>query len=476
MKIRRVLFIDLWESFYDRNPVYALTAILHKNHVDVDFSFSKNYDVLLKKVEEYRPDLVMYSAFSVHVPRFIEFDKFLKTKHPSVYSMIGGPGVNDRASHLDIMNSTINAACIGEGDISLEDFIRSGGECKNNLVSASDLAKPHIYNKFVELDSLPFPVRDPVYRRDSLRAVMPSKQFLSGRGCPYRCTYCHNHLEHELFKGSGRIARLKSVDYLIEEIKQVKNKYPLKTIVFQDDIFFLNKKWGEEFSEKFPREIGLPFTCNVRSNLVDDDVVRSLKNAGCETVAWAIESGDEKLRNKLLKRNVTDESILRAGELFNKFDIKHRVNNVIGLPGESFEQILKTLELNIKVKPFMSSAHIFIPFQGLDLTEYAINNGYMVSNQKQTLPNTFAEKTVLNFSEEDKVRIKKLMYLFPILTCFPSLYHNKNFFIMLLKLHVRILGWIYEPIHLYLWSKMYRVQASVATQIKIMLRYFSYGS
>lgn len=476
MRFKKVLFIDLWESFYDRNPVYALTAILHKNNVDVDYAFSKNPALLLKRIVEYKPDLVMYSAFSVHVPKFIEFDKTLKKLYPHIYTMIGGPGVNDKASHRDIMNSSINSACIGEGDISLDDFIKTDGECHNNIVAATDLTKPYNFNKFVELDTLPFPVRDPVYRRDPLRAVMPSKQFMSGRGCPYKCTYCHNHLEHELFKGSGRTVRLKSVDYLIEEIKQVKQKYPLETIVFQDDIFLLNKKWGQEFAEKFPRELGLPFTCNVRSNLVDEEIVRSLKEAGCQTVAWAIESGDEEMRNKLLKRNVTDESIIRAGELFNRFGIKHRVNNVIGSPGETFEQILKTLELNIKVKPYMSSAHIFIPFQGLELTEYAISNGYLSPNAVQTLPNTFAEKTVLNFSEFEKIRIKKLMYLFPILTAFPSLYHNKTFFKFLLATNVRILGWIYEPVHLYFWSRMYRVSASLRTQLRILMRYFSYGN
>ncbi|MBY0552894.1 B12-binding domain-containing radical SAM protein [bacterium] len=474
MQFRKVLFIDLWESFYDRNPLYALTAILKRNNIQVDYTFSKHFIKNIEFAKEYKPDLVMYSAFSSQLDDFVKFDAMLKLAHPC-QSMIGGPGLNDKYSHSIVYNSTIDYTCVGEGEIALEHFIKTGTPAFN-IIPKDQLLAPQKYNLFANLDDLPLPDRSVVYHRDSLRKQMPSKQFLSGRGCPYKCTYCHNHLEHEVFKGSGKTVRLKSVDYLMEEIKDVQSKYPLKTIVFQDDIFFLNKKWGLEFSEKYPKHIGLPFTCNVRSNLIDEDVVRGLKNAGCTTVAWAIESGDNEMRNKLLKRNVTDENILNAAELFNKYGIMHRVNNVIGSPGESFEQILKTLELNIKTKPYMSSAHIFIPFQGLELTEYALKEGHLDPNKIQSLPKTFAEKTVLNFTETEKDNIKKMMYLFPILTRYPALYENKVVFKVLMNMPHWALYPFYQTVHLYFWSKMYRVSADLLTQLKIIRRYFSYGN
>ncbi len=476
MKYKKAVFIDLWESFYDRHPIYAISAMLKKNNIQTEYMFSKDPEKILKQLKNQDFDMFLYSAFSSHIPQFIDFDKKLKQMHPQGFSIIGGPGVNDKESHLSLSQSTINATCVGEGDIVMEDFIKTSGNCTFNLIEAKNLSSQHVYHKYAELDNLPFPDRDVVYRTDKLRALMPSKQFMAGRGCPYKCTYCHNHLEHELFKGSGRSVRLKSVDYLIEEIKQVQKNYPLKTIVFQDDIFYLNKKWGQEFCERFPREVGIPFTCNVRSNLIDEDVVRSLSEGGCETVAWAIESGDPEIRNKILKRNVTDEGILNAAELFNKYKIKHRINNVIGIPGESFEQMLKTLDLNIRAKPYLSSAHIFIPFQGLQLTDYAISSGYLNPTKTQTLPNTYADNTVLNFSEEDKVRIKKLMLLFPILTRFPYLYNNKFLFRIAFKMPIMILNVIYEPIHLFFWSRMYRVSTGVGTKLRIMRRYFSYGA
>lgn len=473
--LKTVLFVDLWESFYDRHPIYALSAILKKHDVKSDYYFSTNSDKVLRYVLATSPDAVFYSSFSMHIELFKVFDKKLKAVMPNIKTIIGGPGVTDKASQHLLMDSTIDIACIGEGDMALEHYILSGGECKNNFVELKNLMGPQIYFPYADLDSLPFPDRIPVYSKDSLRRDMPSKQFMGSRGCPYKCTYCHNHLEHKIFKGCGKTVRLKSVDYLIEEIQLTQKKFPLKTVVFQDDIFFVDKKWGLEFAEKFPRKVGLPFSCNVRSNLIDDDVASALKASGCAAVAWAIESGDADIRRRLMQRNMSDASILQAAELFNKYGIKHRINNVIGSPGETFEQMLKTLDLNIKAKPYLSTAHIFIPFQGLTLTNYALENGFVDKENLKTLPSTFAEDTVLNFSLAEKLRIRKLMLLFPIVVKFPVLFRNKRIFNFLFTVPSWFLRVFYTPINLYYWSKLYRVNAKIKIKLQILRRYFSYG-
>ena len=82
--------------------------------------------------------------------------------------------------------------------------------------------------------------------------------FISGRGCPYQCTYCFNHKYNQMYKGKGNIIRHKSVDYFLEEILQVKKEYPLEGIIFEDDIFIIDKGWLEEFAIKYSKKIGLP--------------------------------------------------------------------------------------------------------------------------------------------------------------------------------------------------------------------------
>ena len=90
-----------------------------------------------------------------------------------------------------------------------------------------------------------------MYENDYVLRNMPNKQFLAGRGCPYMCTYCHNNIQNTMFKGCGATIRKKSVDYLLEEIKDVKRRYPLKVVVFQDDTFILKEIGCWNFANAF---------------------------------------------------------------------------------------------------------------------------------------------------------------------------------------------------------------------------------
>ena len=96
---------------------------------------------------------------------------------------------------------------------------------------------------FADLNELPFEDRGLGYDEDKVLRNMAAKQFSQWSRCPYRCTYCHNHVFNERFKSCGPIVRQKKVDYIIEEINRVKASYPLRRVVFYDDTFILNKKW-----------------------------------------------------------------------------------------------------------------------------------------------------------------------------------------------------------------------------------------
>src|SRR3972149_3887344 len=252
----KVAFIDFSNNFFDRHAIYSLSAYLKSNSIETHYINNKSFSETISSIKEISPELLLYSAFSSDISLFIKFDKIVK-KNLYIKSIIGGPGPTFDWKFLD--RCTIDAVCIGEGEHALVDFIKND-YCLRN---------------------------------------MPSKQFLSGRGCPYMCTYCHNNIQNKLFKKCGPIVRKKSVDYLIDEIKAIKSKYPLETAIFQDDTFILNKKWLFEFSERFPREVNIPYTCNIRANLIDEETIIALKKSNCSCVYWSIESGNEFFRNNL---------------------------------------------------------------------------------------------------------------------------------------------------------------------------------
>jgi len=463
----RVLFIDLIEDFYDRHAIYSLSAFMKKHDVEVYFVRDKSYKRLLQKIAGIKPNFLLYSTVSSYMPMYIEFDRMAKENF-TVKSLIGGPGPTFDWKCIE--GSTIDAACVGEGEFALVDFIKGGFAGGKNIFCRGADA-PSDFHNLVDLDSLPFPDRDLVYQYDSLIGDTPSKQFLSGRGCPYECTYCFNHKFMDIFKKYGPSVRKKSVDYLIEEILLVKSRYPLANVVFSDDTFILNRKWFLEFCESFPRDIGLAYTCNIRANLMDEEIVKALSRSGCIGVNWSIESGDDFLRNTVLKRRMSVEQILDTSNLLTKYRIPYRIGNVIALPGESFEQMLGTLELNIKARPSLALANIFVPFPGLELTRYAIERGYYKPDPKAGLPANLATRSVMEISLAENRNIQKLMCLFPICVSFPFLFYNSLMRKFLFCLPVCLLKMIYQTIFTFKMMKIYMIKASFFHRCRMAARY-----
>jgi radical SAM superfamily enzyme YgiQ (UPF0313 family) len=403
---------------------------------------------------------------SGEMPDYAIFDRKLKALWRGV-SLIGGPGPTYSAEML--RGSSIEAYCVGEGEYALVDFIQSGHRPAKNIVACgSEDAGP--YHPLVDLDALPFPDRDIIYREDALRRDISSKQFSSGRGCPYRCTYCYNHAFGKKFKDCGSVVRKKSVAYLFDEIEDVRRRYALRVIVFNEDTFILDRKWFFAFAEAYPRRVGLPYTCNIRANLVDEDLVRALKESGCVGVNWSIESGDDRIRNEVLRRGMSEEQIVKTGELLNRYHLPHRVGNVIGVPGESFEQMLATVRLNSRVKPRLALGSVFTPYPGLELTESAVRQGLYTPGDR-AWPQNFL-RCDLNLPVALRRRIDRLACLFPLLARHPGMLESRLWLRFLFSLPL----WFLRPLWVGLYAgglaRLYRVDGSTRHKARLAARSF----
>jgi hypothetical protein len=164
---------------------------------------------------------------------------------------------------------------------------------------------------------------------------------------------------------------------VIDELKCHKKRYKAKSVHLYDDTFILDKKWVLEFCRKYKKEINLPFYCLVRANLIDEEMTRALKKAGCVCVGMGIESGNPEIRNKLLKRGMSTEQIVNASRIIKKYKIKLVTFNMFGFPGETPEQMLDTMRLNLKIRPDSLFANIFYPFYGTDLMKECLKKGYI---------------------------------------------------------------------------------------------------
>ena len=213
--------------------------------------------------------------------------------------------------------------------------------------------------------------------------------------------------------------RTKSVSYLFEDISIVSKKYPLTFIKFHDDVFGVSTEWLTEFTDRYPKEIGLPFVCYARPKMITEEYCQQLKKAGCYSVIMGVESGNEQLRNVILHRNLSDEQILSAAENLKSVGIRVYTNNMVGLPGETEKEIFETIEINQRARIDFAHASIFQPYPGTNITEYCKRNGFLDGSAK----NVEGQFTVsiLNFDSDFKAKIYILQKLFTVLVDYPKL-------------------------------------------------------
>ena len=173
-----------------------------------------------------------------------------------------------------IEETSVDAVCIGEGENAMLELVENltAGESITEIENLwvkkdGQITRNPIRPLIQDLDQVPLPDHE-LFRR-----VIPDRIWyacvLTGRGCPYHCTYCFNHAYRELYKGKGKYIRRRSVDNVLEELRELKKHKCYRFVKFADDIFTLQHDWLEEFCPRYQEEIGLPFSCLTRANHVN---------------------------------------------------------------------------------------------------------------------------------------------------------------------------------------------------------------
>lgn len=383
----------------------SLASVARDKGCEYDYSVMNNmtdFELFPRRVEEMKPDMICYTSVSsqfMYVKKLAENVKcgiqVCGGVHPTIFPecLLG--------------SDALSGIFVGESELAFADFIDNPVRTTKNFVHVENgkLVKNQLYPLISDLDSLSFPEREK-YGYQRFIDTDGHATFLFNRGCPYLCTYCSNHALAKVYNMKVNKPRFKSPKRCIEEIRQVAKIFSFKKIFFGDDIFGLDRNWLEDFCSLYIKEINLEFTCQLRVNIVDESMVRTLKRAGCVRVSCGIESGSDFVRNTIMERNVSREQILRAYGLFRKYRMKSNAINIIGLPHETEKDIWDTIKLNRAIRATGTGTNIFYPYKGTKLGDYCFANG-MVNDGYDDFSRERRE-SVLNFPEEHK---KKLVYL-----------------------------------------------------------------
>ncbi|MBF0294461.1 MAG: B12-binding domain-containing radical SAM protein [Magnetococcales bacterium] len=383
---------------------------------------------LTDTLREFDPDVVAYSAMTPDEHLFVQADAVVR-RHQQwrgrrVFRIMGGAHATFFPEVLGKLD--LDAVCIGEGDLLLPRLL-AALENDRPLDGIPNLLLPGQTDCVKELpqnlDAIPFPDRTLLYQADPDLQAQGIRSFLSQRGCPHRCTYCFNHAYNMLFKGPGnKLLRRRSVDNLIEELKEVKERFPtMRFVRFADDVFVLRQDaWLEEFAQRYPREVGVPFYCLIRCNSLTDEVGRILSQAGCRSISMSIESGSEEVRNKVLHRKMNDDMVRGAFAIARKYRLNAYANTILGIPGTTLEDDYRSFLFAREVAPAFPTFTIFSPFPKTALTNHAIAIGALDPQIDYATITSFESSSLTGYSPQEKRRQTNLLYLSQIFCFMPD--------------------------------------------------------
>ncbi len=336
-------------------------------------------------LKDYQPDVI---GVRIVTPMYIvAMDTLTMVRKvlPDSRIIIGGPHMSIFPRETISENPVIDAGVIGEGEVTileLLDALREGSPLdKVNGIAYRENGKvmvtpPRPYLK--DIDEAPVPAREllpmdkytptPTYYRK-----LPCYILLTSRGCPFSCTYCS--------KIFGDTFRCHSSERILEEINILIRDYNAREIIFRDDTFTLNKKRVIELCEKMIDK-NLPgkiqWTCMTRVNIVDKPLLKLMKKAGCWSVHYGVESGSQRLLD-VIDKKITLQQVRDAFKWTRESGIETKAFFMIGLPTETHEETLKTIEFAKELDPDGVQFTITTPYPGTRLFELAQKDGTLKS-------------------------------------------------------------------------------------------------
>ncbi len=389
-------------SYIKRYHEVKLQIIHNKSAINQLMEFIKNYN----------PEIIGFTSVSSQFYYVNMISNEIKKIFKDVTIVCGG--VHPTIYPACILESdSLDGIFIGESEEQFLEFINRFEE--NNDYRDIDnfaykdeegrLKKNKVVLKHSDLNVLPFPERELFDYQKILNDNSKILQVVFSRGCPFNCTYCSNKKIREVYGFSEEhYIRYRSPDNCMEELELLDRNYNFKKIWILDDIFAMNRKWLDEFLCLYSKKFSYPFMCHLRPNIVTEELIKKLKKAGCYRILLSIESGNDFIRNKIMKRNISRKKIIEAFKIIHSCNIESVAPNVIGLPYETEEMIEETIALNAGVGASSIGVSIFYPYKGSELFDLCVKKGWLNADENKEV---FEKKeSILNYPQISKERIK----------------------------------------------------------------------
>lgn len=327
---------------------------------------SLNLEDISELIQREGVRVVGITAMTQNIKGAIQLAKFLKENNCQAKIIAGGPHISadpnliERFPYFDIVIT-------GESEITfpkvVKDFL-NGKNVKGTIKGETPM----------NLDALPFPARHIVDHSIYKKRGVWANGIFATRGCPYHCNFCS-------IPAIDKRVRFRSPELITEEMKECYSLTKMNFFNFSDDALTIKKDFVYKLCEEM---IKLPFRikweAQSRINYIDRPLLRIMKRAGCQKLLFGIESGNERIRNKIIGKNITDEQIVQSTKLCWKEGIEPDHYLMIGQPTETKKEILDTVNCSLRFNPNIIGVFITMPLPGSPLFDQAIEDGVIDKN------------------------------------------------------------------------------------------------
>ncbi len=322
----------LGEKMWPPMGILYIAAYLREKMPDIELSVVDGgrlgYDETLKKILEFKPDILGLSVFTLMANGAARLSREVKKLMPDVKVVVGGP--HPTALTEEVLKDTgADLALIGEGEASFYELVKALKEKKgtSNIPGLAWLQGSELRSNpapcFIDpVDQIPFPAWDLIDFRDYHGWIFskqnPESTMLFSRGCPFECVFCSN----EVWKTSKPALRLRSPKNIVDEMQYLKEKFGILEIFDQSDEFNNSLEHALKVCKEIKdRGLGITWKAQLRARPVTEDLAKAMAEAGCWYVHLGIESGNQETLDGIGKK-ITKADVENACRILKKYGIK----------------------------------------------------------------------------------------------------------------------------------------------------------
>ena len=325
---------------------------------------------LANLIKTFQPQIAGLTAVSMTFNNAVNVVKDIKAVEPDIVTVMGGPHVSFCARETLDDYPELDVVAIGEGEETVVELCRAADNGHDlsgvngiayRLGSGIHYTAPR--EPIEDLDDLPLPARGllPLGR---YRALNMPISMTTSRGCPFKCIFCVGR------KMVGARVRYRSPEKVVDELQSL-DSWNFHQINIADDLFTANKQHCLGVCNAIiKRDLQLTWTSFARVDTVSDELLATMKSAGCNAVSFGIESANPQIL-KTIKKGITRDQIEAAVDMCRRAGITPYASFILGLPGETPETIKETMAFgeHLKRQGLAFGFHLLAPFPGTEVRE-----------------------------------------------------------------------------------------------------------